>query len=1533
MKQRNWHFSQRFLSFLLAFAMLMTAGAFDNVTGVVKKASAATETGITLKNMKFYDNPEGQTAKTISDTISNTDKNSIIHMDLNSVLTFDIESGNAKWKAYLAKQDQTVFDAQGFYITNNTADQNTTAVTKISYNNIGITMEKSGDGLKITTATTRNESIFYLYVVATDNSATYIHSRIRLYNPVEKMAILGDTSIYTPRKGTLYVPNSGQINGQDLWKTKVSGTTTDNFTWKITNGPKYEVTQGSIKLTKNQNPSSGRASQAELQTAAITQTDEVTVSVTVDDGIIATSGAKEIKAMSTRSLSATATVKIIKGNPSRKIEFVNAPAHYKQTDNVYNPTAEDDKDGLPTYEVKVGNSFALKQNIKPTADDAANSATDEFKWTIRQGDTSILRCDADGNVTGQKTGYAEITVTGDDPTVTAKCYVHVYIEADSLTLYRNRVDDDTRLTTENNSNTISVRGTSTLTIYVAETTQTSGGDPDENLIVTSADEDMLEILEVANTNKSNIKRFTFKVLKNVTTTTEKEIYITTMRSGANGKQEEGLRVPLKVSIHPPLSDNTNISLKLDNETIEKDEVKIYYDGKTDNKVLNPKTFDFTAVALNGTDGPIDQYNWELRDESDSYDEKNGENYGWTTEDNKISIAPYATGRFLLRATSSSNAKLVKEVIVNVVRQADTLKFTDPSSGELYLTPGEIAEIAYEQQPGEADEDVVWTTNPAWDDESDAIVVVKDGKVEAKKASNEAVKVTGTTKYSGKTATFTVHIYQIDSLELTDSKGSALPEFEAVYNETPEQTLKVAVKDNRGSNITSPNVVWKSGDTNVAQIVKKNATEATLSFVGVGETQITATCGGKTVSMNLKVSPKEIGTVTMQSIAAQTYTSHEITPEVVLMGTNETLVQGVDYDLEYADNINASNQARIILTGKGNYTGTSEKTFTISPASLDNVSFSTIPTQYVSGNNFYLMPEPEMYLGDYKLRPYLLDAAGNYVLDEKGERQVVDCQLKYENNVAPGTASITITGMGNFTGTKKLEFKIETKSGFNSPASKIRIEPIGSAVYENTQSSSPAASYYVADGDRIYINVGKASMAQYKITAESDSGTCDDIAYAAASSSSTVIGCTTNVTNTAGNSALFTLEGKKAGTEILYIYSASGKIQKQISIIVLQPATSMQIMAPIDSKETDVTGGTVNMIENHSLQFSVKYTPSDSTDTVNWTVSDPDVASINEDGLLTTKKEGNVFVIAKIADSKVGPNPLNASVSVHITKNSPATSITLDPHSLVMKAGEKKELNVTVLPVNNTEELRWSSDNENVATVTKAGEVTAVSDGVATITCSNFAGTISDTCTVNVSTPANAITLSTQEKAMKTGETLNLTAALSPGGSADIIEWSSSDSTVVSITNPTEGVAGNTSAVTITALKAGKAEVTAKARTTGLTAKCTISVTGDGDKSDDGAGKEKSKPGKVKLSKVKNVKKKSMKITWKKVSGANGYQVAYGTKSNFKGAKKKATKKTSLTVKKLKKKKTYYVRVRAYKTVDGSKVYGAWSAKKKVKIKK
>lgn len=78
-------------------------------------------------------------------------------------------------------------------------------------------------------------------------------------------------------------------------------------------------------------------------------------------------------------------------------------------------------------------------------------------------------------------------------------------------------------------------------------------------------------------------------------------------------------------------------------------------------------------------------------------------------------------------------------------------------------------------------------------------------------------------------------------------------------------------------------------------------------------------------------------------------------------------------------------------------------------------------------------------------------------------------------------------------------------------------------------------------------------------------------------------------------------------------------------------------------------------------------------------------------------------------------------------------------------------------------------------------------------------------------------------------------------------------------------------------------------------------------------------------------KKSFKVKMKKVKGAGGYQVRYSLKKTMAGAKTKTTKKVKLTVKKLKKKKVYYVQAAPFKKVGG-KTYVGQSVSKKIRTK-
>lgn len=114
---------------------------------------------------------------------------------------------------------------------------------------------------------------------------------------------------------------------------------------------------------------------------------------------------------------------------------------------------------------------------------------------------------------------------------------------------------------------------------------------------------------------------------------------------------------------------------------------------------------------------------------------------------------------------------------------------------------------------------------------------------------------------------------------------------------------------------------------------------------------------------------------------------------------------------------------------------------------------------------------------------------------------------------------------------------------------------------------------------------------------------------------------------------------------------------------------------------------------------------------------------------------------------------------------------------------------------------------------------------------------------------------------------------------------------------------------------------------------TVTVTGIGKYGESVKKAFKINPRAVALSKL-TAGKQQLTVTWKKGTGITGYEVQYSLKKSFAGAKKVAVKKTAVktVLKKLTTGKTYYVRIRAYKTVNGKKYFSAWSKAKGAKVK-
>ena len=152
--------------------------------------------------------------------------------------------------------------------------------------------------------------------------------------------------------------------------------------------------------------------------------------------------------------------------------------------------------------------------------------------------------------------------------------------------------------------------------------------------------------------------------------------------------------------------------------------------------------------------------------------------------------------------------------------------------------------------------------------------------------------------------------------------------------------------------------------------------------------------------------ENISTATVTGIANKTYTGSAIKLVPTVTFNGKTLTNGTDYTVAYKNNTNVGT-ATITITGKGNYTGTVSKTFKINAASLAKADVSGIKNKAYTTKA--ITQSPTVKVGGRALK--------------KG----TDFTLTYKNNKAVGTATVTITGKGNYTGSIKKAFKITKAS--------------------------------------------------------------------------------------------------------------------------------------------------------------------------------------------------------------------------------------------------------------------------------------------------------------------------------------------------------------------------------------------------------------------------------------------------------------------------------------------------------------------------
>jgi uncharacterized protein YjdB len=240
-----------------------------------------------------------------------------------------------------------------------------------------------------------------------------------------------------------------------------------------------------------------------------------------------------------------------------------------------------------------------------------------------------------------------------------------------------------------------------------------------------------------------------------------------------------------------------------------------------------------------------------------------------------------------------------------------------------------------------------------------------------------------------------------------------------------------------------------------------------------------------------------------------------------------------------------------------------------------------------------------------------------------------------------------------------------------------------------------------------------------------------------------------------------------------------------------------ILIPVTTVSLDKTSENLYPGDSSVLKATVLPEIANDKD-VSWASSDTEVATVSSSGKITAKTPGKATITVKTKDG-------GKSATCKVTVSPIAvSSIALDKTSLSLKIGSNATLKATIAPANATDKtMKWSSSNTSVATADSTGKVSAKGVGSTTITVTTTDGSKKATCTVTVSPIAvSSITLDKESLRLKIGDSATLNATIMPEDATDkTITWSSSDTSVATISSTGKVTTKGVGSVTISATTA------------------------------------------------------------------------------------------------------------------------------------
>ena len=280
----------------------------------------------------------------------------------------------------------------------------------------------------------------------------------------------------------------------------------------------------------------------------------------------------------------------------------------------------------------------------------------------------------------------------------------------------------------------------------------------------------------------------------------------------------------------------------------------------------------------------------------------------------------------------------------------------------------------------------------------------------------------------------------------------------------------------------------------------------------------------------------------------------------------------------------------------------------------------------------------------------------------------------------------------------------------------------------------------------------------------------------------------------------TFTGRSAGECIVTVESVQNpEVFQAYRAVVVEPVTKVT-----------VTSSAKSLYVGETLMLEASVSPATATiQGVTWTSDRPDNASVDEYGVVTGVSKGTANITARAADGS------NRYATIAVTVKQQPEELTLNKTDITLKTGNYVTITPTVLPATtNDRTVTWSSSDASVAKVSTGGRVTAVSPGVAIITCeSKTHPEIYAQAVVTVYQPVTKVAFTDKNPYVAVGDTIYLNWTVTPDTATDTsVTFSTNKENVVRV-----GQDGS-----VTGLKRGECYVYATAND-GSGKKATIKV--------------------------------------------------------------------------------------------------------------